>query len=230
MNTGIETRCQAENKALLHAASYCVAYSKSGHSNAERCYLAWCLFVQHAVRTSLKRQSLQPLSHGFRVFWVVLPWKNWEKISRPLLLRIFFPLTTVPHWLLKLPCKHIFLSVSTGLWVSEVHLQYLTSAVFLDVAQLSITRTQPSVFVLSGNRPAWLGFSGRAGLSAHTRRWWCKVWVINTQQARCSPRAPCFLTVMHSNLVSPLRASATLQITGAESNAAVCQHLRSIRS
>lgn len=33
--------------------------------------------------------------------------------------------------------------------------------------------------------------------------------VINTQQARCSRRAPCFLTVMHSNPVSPLRASAT---------------------
>lgn len=33
--------------------------------------------------------------------------------------------------------------------------------------------------------------------------------VINTQRVRCSRRAPCFLTVMHSNPVSPLRASAT---------------------
>lgn len=33
--------------------------------------------------------------------------------------------------------------------------------------------------------------------------------VINTQRARCSRRAPCLLTVMHSNPVSPLRASAT---------------------
>lgn len=33
--------------------------------------------------------------------------------------------------------------------------------------------------------------------------------VINTQLARCSRRAACFLTVMHSNPVSPLRASAT---------------------
>lgn len=33
--------------------------------------------------------------------------------------------------------------------------------------------------------------------------------VINTQWVRCSRRAPCFLTVMHSNPVSPLRVLAT---------------------
>lgn len=55
------------------------------------------------------------------------------------------------------------------------------------------------------------------------------VRVINTPPAQRGPRAPGYPAVMHSNLVSPLRASATLQITAAESNAAARQHLRSIK-